>query len=193
MRHIKSPALEFKESIYKTTPIKKYLPPIIPISNLSGLKTIHGRMYLTCPVCFIGFSRFASHVARTLVSCCSRACASEIRKVRVEVFCVVCKASMEVIPSNITRVTTCSNRCSRIRRSVKPEPRFGLPEYKKAANKVSERGQCKKCYGKHGPWVVRGLMPEGDKIFPSFNTAKAELWCRRCHLNDVQYWDHVND
>lgn len=156
-------------------------------SNLTGYAGSR-HMHLTCPICGLRFHRPPSHVARNKVSTtCSRGCASESLKVRIETECVSCGASMEQTPSNAARVTTCSKECSTLRRvkNIKTVKR-SLGAYVKASREICGRQSCEKCGANSGPWVVRNLEASIDESGRSYvDSSAAELWCRKCHLIDV--------
>ena len=158
-------------------------------------------MHLTCPICGVIFNRPPSHVARNKGhTTCSRACAAEARKVRVETHCVICGKSMELTPCDVARKTTCSKECSTLRRtrgSKNTKPK-SLAAYKKRAKEIAKTMECKNCGTSIGPWVVRGLEAEvtnsGKTII---GDECAELWCRHCHLSNIaplgfiaRYKDH---
>jgi hypothetical protein len=144
-------------------------------------------MVIVCPICFTSFNRPPSHVTRTKtgVSCCSRQCAASARVVRISVPCVSCSAPMELIPSSVGKITTCSKKCSTLRRigsdATSKQSSFGV--YKKAIAEISANGACKHCRTSIGPWAVRGvrvsIMADGETMV---HTNDAELWCKQCHL-----------
>ena len=146
-------------------------------------------MHLVCPVCGTRFHRPPSHVARNKDhTTCSRGCASEARKVRIETHCVICGEGMELIPSMIEKKTTCSKQCSTLRRvkDIKTVRKSSLGAYKRIALEISNRGKCENCCTQTGPWVVRGLKATvaatGEVIIDKSAT---HLWCRHCHLSSV--------
>ena len=143
-------------------------------------------MHLVCPVCGTRFHRPPSHVARNKGhTTCSRGCASEARRVRIETHCVACGKSMEQTPSDAKRITTCCKECSTLRRikdinNVRP---WALGAYQKKMKEIANRGDCVNCGVEMGPWVVRGLRASVDDSGASIvDDSSAELWCRHCHL-----------
>ena len=153
------------------------------ISNLTPISRTHGKAGMTCPICGIRFERYISHLARVGCPTCSYACAGMARRVRIITNCRVCGTAMEHTPSDAARITTCSKRCSSLRRTggnplVSPS---GTAAYKNAAAKALEAGQCKICGVKHGPWSVVGIKVEYSDGIASL-LANGELWCRQCHL-----------
>lgn len=148
-------------------------------------------MHLTCPICGVVFNRAPSHVSRTKGhSTCSRACAAEARKVRVETQCVICEKSMELIPSEVEKKTTCSKECSTLRRTrgSKNTKPAALAAYQKRAKEIAKTMECKNCGTSIGPWVVRGLKAEvTDDGKTIIDDECAELWCRHCHLSNVAH------
>jgi len=142
---------------------------------------------MSCPICGRQFRRPPSHAARVSVNCCSRGCAAEARKVRIETHCVVCGVTMEQTPSDAERVTVCSKLCSSIRRRKSDAPKkSNFAVYKKVADEIATQGLCANCGAKHGPWVVRGLHVSFDSTNAVvLDRSDASLWCRQCHLKDV--------
>lgn len=168
----------------KATPPKSGM--VRSISNCTPLSRATGKLVFSCPVCGIAFEKPAAWAKRDGAHHCSRACASEARKVRVETHCVVCGKAMEKIPSEAARVTTCGKGCSSIRRRSETPKHQSFAAYKAAAMQIAARGVCKKCGTQHGPWVVRGLkFSIGDDKAPNVAANDAELWCKHCHLKDV--------
>ena len=146
------------------------------------------KLLITCPICFTKFHRPPSHVARVATCYCSRACSAEGHKIRVISECVSCGKPMELPPSSVGKKTTCSKKCSTLRRSKggKSNNCRGFAAVISRIKKIQERGECVNCGVKHGPWAVRNLSGEmqsdGEVIINDENT---ELWCRHCHLKDV--------
>lgn len=157
------------------------------LSNLSGLSSTHGMMYLKCPICFITFGRYACQVARVENPTCSYACAGKAREVRIFTPCIVCGAEMEQTPSEAARVVTCGKRCSRIRRSsgnitpIKPQ---GAKVYRDRVKDIQSLSKCESCETTLGPWAIRGLEFDYSGAEPVM-VADGHLWCRACHLKDV--------
>ena len=164
--------------------------------NKTGVKLLNNstgyhpnrKMPVSCPICGETFYRAPSHVARVAVSTCSRACAAEASKVRVITHCVSCQVPMEQTPTNAERITTCSKKCSTLRRTkgskgTKPN---ALGVYIRAANRIVTKQECLKCQTNTGPWAIRGLdaklLPDGST---TLDESKAELWCRHCHLTEI--------
>ena len=170
--------------LYKVTPPAGGM--VRSISNCTPLSRATGKLVFLCPVCGIAFAKPAAWAKRANNHHCSRACAAEARKVRVETHCVVCGKAMEKTPSVAARTTTCGKECSSIRRrSENPNPR-SFVAYKAAVMKIAARCVCKKCGAQHGPWVVRGMKFKiGDDKSPNVATDEAELWCKHCHLKEV--------
>ncbi len=144
-----------------------------------------------CPVCFSWFFRAPSHLSRAKNPTCSRACACEARKIRIETHCVSCGKSMEQTPSDANRIVTCSKKCSTLRRIKRGgietnNSHYAFSAYKNAAKIKTKDCKCKKCNTSIGSWVVKGikayLQDDGDVIIDDTN---AEIWCRRCHLSDI--------
>lgn len=157
------------------------------LSNLSGLNRTHGMMYLTCPICFITFGRYACQVARVENPTCSYACAGKAREVRVFKPCIVCGVEMEQTPSEADRVVTCSKRCRFIRKTQgrgQPVRLGSTGVYRAAVKELYALGGCAKCATKIGPWAVRGLQFEFVDGYAVMKSS-GELWCRACHLTDV--------
>lgn len=153
------------------------------ISNLTSIRRTHGKTGMTCPICGIRFERYMSHLERVDCPTCSVACAGMARRVRIITNCTVCGTAMEQTPSNAARITTCSKRCSSLRRTsgnplANPS---STAAYKVAAAKALEAGQCKICGVKHGPWSVVGIKVEYSDGRTSL-LESGELWCRQCHL-----------
>ena len=148
------------------------------LTSLTPLSGSAGKMHVLCLHCGTGFFRFASHVRRRGKNYCSVACKKEKKKVRVHTNCVVGGDDMEQTPSDAMRVVTCSKECSSNRRRGEAIGR-SWPEYKALVSKVAAIKTCCRCGSKSGPWVVNGLMQE-------LNEEKASLWCRPCHLKEIQ-------
>jgi hypothetical protein len=145
------------------------------------------KLLITCPICFIRFHRPPSHVARVATSYCSRGCAAEGRIVRVVSNCVGCGEAMELVPSMVGKKTTCSKKCSTLRRAKGPgKLTRNFSAVSKRVKEIQKRGKCINCGGNHGPWAVRGLygemQPDGEVVIDG---ERAELWCSHCHLTDI--------
>jgi hypothetical protein len=157
------------------------------LSNLSGLHRTHGMMYLTCPICFINFGRYASQIADVSNPTCSYACAGKAREVRVFTPCMVCGVEMEQTPSEAARVVTCGTRCSRIRKSlgnITPIKPKGTKAYKDRVKAIQSISKCANCETTLGPWAIRGLEFDYSGEEPAM-VSDGYLWCRACHLKDV--------
>lgn len=179
MKHIKKgPRIE------KCTPPKYGL--VRSLSNPTPLSRSVGKMVFDCPVCGVVFERSASSARRYNNHYCGRGCSAEAQKVRVETHCVVCGKSIELIPSLIGQIKTCSKTCSSIRRRSENTRPGGFAVYQEAAKKTASVGACSQCGVTHGPWVVRGLkIMIGDDKTASVDDSNASLWCRACHLKDL--------
>lgn len=145
------------------------------------------QLLITCPICFTKFHRPPSHAARVATCYCSRGCAAQGAITRVIRHCVSCGKPMELTPSNAVKITTCSKKCSTLRRAKgKNKNCRNFAVITKRLKEIQKRGECVKCGVNHGPWAVRGLFGEmqfnGDVNIDDEN---AELWCRHCHLIDV--------
>lgn len=157
------------------------------LNKLSKL-THQAGMPVVCPVCYITFYRAPSHVERVGTSYCSRACAFEGRKIRVVSHCRVCGKAMELTPSMVERQTTCSKKCSTVRRTKGRTggKGQGTSEYISTVKDIARRSVCVACGVTHGPWAIRGLSvtiaKDGEK---TVNKDQATLWCKHCHLKDV--------
>lgn len=149
-------------------------------SNLTPLSRTR-TMTLTCPICCLRFHRPPSHAARVNVNYCSVACRNEGSKVRVESHCVVCGGVMFLTPSLSARLSTCSKRCSTLRRLKRnnPSPK-SLAAGKKTIESIRQRGSCCRCGANHGPWMVRGLKTVFVDGVPEIDDSNGELWCNRC-------------
>lgn len=156
-------------------------------NNVTPLRRSTSKLGFTCPICFVGFERFAAHAKRVKVSYCSLPCAWKGREVKVETNCVVCNKQMLQNPTLASRVITCSKRCSSVRRRSKDvQPHFrkwagGI----KAVKEMAALGKCRECGRTHGPWAVRGLkfsLVDDELVVDKRDT---ELWCKDCHLKDV--------
>lgn len=149
-------------------------------------------MHLVCPICLRHFRRPYAWVKRVNVSYCSRACAAEGAKVRVIRQCVSCGKDFELVPSQVHRYSTCSAKCSTLRRVARnrtgrPSSRHHFGAYRKRIEAIAAAEVCCHCGRRHGPWIVRDvraeLMPDGEVVVDDHN---ASLWCRDCHLHDIQ-------
>lgn len=157
------------------------------LSNQTPLSREAGQIRMTCPVCGIKFKRATSHVVRVAVSTCSRACAAQARIIRVCQPCVICGKEMELQPSDIGKITTCSKACSFVRRTKGkgyPISKGTTAVYKKHVLQMRQIGVCSNCGTVHGPWSLRNSAISLATGYPEIVNA-GELWCRSCHLADV--------
>jgi 5-methylcytosine-specific restriction endonuclease McrA len=93
---------------------------------------------------------------------------------------------MELIPSNVGKVTTCSKKCSSLRRRSANPKAQSLRAYKDAVDRIAAGQLCEKCGRKHGPFVVKDLKATfGDDGELAIDDARAKLWCRQCHLQSI--------
>ena len=106
------------KSIHLDIPLRS---KIQEINNVATISRTHGKITMSCPICFILFERFACHVRPGQISAyCSRACAGKGSSIRgtKEVNCVVCGKKITLTKSNIIKgVLTCSDKCSSKRKS----------------------------------------------------------------------------
>jgi hypothetical protein len=155
------------------------------LNNKTPLSRAAGKLSFTCPNCYLIFERYACWAKRVNVNYCSRECADEGRKVRVQVSCVVCGVGMELTPSDIGRITTCCKRCSAKRRQCDtPYPR-SFTNYKNAVKLIAKREVCSRCGTRSGPWRVRGIESELDDGLLNVDASKAFLLCQTCHFKEV--------
>lgn len=161
-------------------------------SNKTDLSRTTGKLCFICPICKIEFLKPAAWAKRCQSHCCSRACASENRKVRVITHCIICKIQMEKTPSNSLRVLTCGKECSSIRRrslrgnDPRKTKKSSFAAYIKKVHEISKISICIKCGSECGPWAVRGLLVSLDAtLAPIIDATHAELWCTICHLKSV--------
>lgn len=82
-------------------------------SNLTSLLKATGKINLVCPVCGIVFETYACWAARKKLSCCSKACADEAKRMPVDVSCVICGNIFSSTPAAASKRNniTCSKSC----------------------------------------------------------------------------------
>ncbi len=160
-------------------------------SNKTAITHTTGKLCFVCQVCGISFLKHAAHAKRDNNHSCSRACAAELRKVRVITHCVICHTQMEQTPSRAACTFTCSKKCSSVKRrslnghNPAETKVYRLSAYLKKVKEISDRMECIKCGRKHGPWAVRGITVDIDEhLVPHIHDETAELWCRHCQLQD---------
>lgn len=150
---------------------------LIHLGSILPLESSVGKMRVICQHCETTFFRFASHVRRREKNYCSVACRHAGMKIEVHTNCIVCNADMVQTPSLAAKVITCSKECSSKRKRGGTLSR-GWPEYKESVKQIAETSVCSCCGKTNGPWVVRGLLSDSK--------GKASLWCRNCHIKDLQ-------
>jgi len=177
--------VHWERSLHDTAPLRGGMGFVG--SNRTVLSRATGKIPFDCPICGIGFEKYACWVRRGQKNVyCGRGCANEAKKVRIETHCVTCGKAMEQTPSDAERRRTCSYRCACIKkRSDNPQPKASVA-YKKAVAVIAARSECSCCGRTYGPWVVRGMVAAiGDDGIARADGARAKLWCRDCHLRDL--------
>lgn len=84
------------------------------------------RVTVSCDNCGVPVTRRPSQI-KGKTTACSKDCAGMLRRVRVKSHCVICGKEMELTPSNVVQVVTCSRTCQKMRQSydaVKHAPRL---------------------------------------------------------------------
>lgn len=85
-------------------------------SNPTKLSRSSSKISLNCDMCGISFEKYACWAKRTSNHYCGRGCANEAKRRVAERRCIECGKHMLMIPSNLTRISTCSTECSSERR-----------------------------------------------------------------------------
>ena len=139
---------------------------------------------LQCPICLIHFHRPPSHADRVNVNYCSRACANEGKRVRVEVECCSCARPMWIIPSWVGKVRACSPKCTTLRKvsAGKKTYWWNLKGALELTKRIWEKGVCDSCGVTHGPWAVSGMAIAYLDGVPVPDDSGAILLCQRCRL-----------
>jgi hypothetical protein len=103
-----------ERSMKDTVPLKG--SAIRLTSNLTPLSRSSGKIPMNCDLCGTGFETYACWAKRKKNHYCSKGCADEGKRRIAERQCVECGKTMQMIPSHIERISTCSQECSRERR-----------------------------------------------------------------------------
>lgn len=161
-------------------------------SNQTPLSRVSGMGRFTCPVCGVGFSKPWAWAKRADVVYCGRGCASQGRRIEVEVTCRICSASKVVNPSIAARWRTCSRECYRewcVVSQAHKRKSDGYEARQRLRSQILAAGRCASCARMHGPWVVRNLGDDCD-------ASSAVLLCRDCYvvdLNGAPVWTDAED
>lgn len=161
-------------------------------SNQSAIARVSGMGRFTCPICGVGFSKPWAWAKRVDTVYCGMGCASQARRIEVEVTCRVCSATKIVNPSTAARWRTCSRECYRqwcvVSQAHKRKP-DGYEARQRLRNEIRAAGKCASCGRKHGPWIVRGLGEDCD-------ASTATLLCWNCYVVDLTsapVWTEAED
>ena len=101
-------------------------------NGLTALSRVTGKVSLDCPVCGMSFERYACWAKRKKVCYCSKACSDESKRRPVEMKCVVCSSMFMNIPSQSSKIVTCSDTCMKSKRRDLKKRGVLLPEQYRA-------------------------------------------------------------
>lgn len=171
------------------THYKQTTPPKHGLQKESSLPTPLARnkskLGFNCDYCGLPFEKYACWARRTSHHYCGHACASAAKVIRIPKSCVVCNAEMLLTPTNINRVSTCSNECMRKRRTVNNKNLRTSPDYMKILKAFKKASTCGTCGTTNGPWVVRGIKLWVENGLSCADGKEASLVCKNCHLKSV--------
>jgi hypothetical protein len=107
---------KFERKLSDTTPIKGV--KVRELNGLTKLSAVTGKIKMNCDRCGMLYETQACWAKRTAHHYCGKGCADAAKEVIVYVKCVICGTPVRTIPTQIERVTTCSKKCSKKRRSI---------------------------------------------------------------------------
>lgn len=160
-------------------------------SNLTELSRSSSKIPLNCDMCGIRFEKYACWAKRTNHHYCGRGCANEAKKRIAERRCIECGKTMLMIPSYLTKISTCSAECSSERRK-----KHMLNEVQNMANSTIYN------YGIHekGSQVSVKLDEDMVRAIRSDNRSQAKIareygigQTTVSHIKLGRTWRHVKD
>lgn len=163
---------------------------VYEISNKTPIERKSGKVKLNCAVCGLGFERHAAWAKKAANHYCGVACRIEGSKEQVDTNCVYCGNGFQLKRSNLSRVTTCSRRCSQLRRikhTDKPRVRIDAIKHRaKIADPVTNCGKCQVLFEEGEVKEVEGLEvtihDDGVTLLFSGNPV---VVCRACHMETI--------